>query len=94
MRRNPRSSFAPPSFLRRALCGAALALAQNHAAPSAADLVRQLGLGTTERSLLVVSLMRDLVETDPQGVAQILYEEALSDEAKLAATDALAASGM
>jgi HEAT repeat protein len=74
--------------------GAALALAQNHRAPPAAELVRKLGLGTRERSRLAVSLMRDLVETDPQGVEAMLYDETLPDEAKLAATDALAASGM
>lgn len=73
--------------------GAALALAQNHVAPPAAELVRKLGLGTTERSLLVVSLMRDLVESDPEGVEAMLYDSALPDSAKLAATDALAASG-
>lgn len=74
--------------------GAALALAQNHAAPSAGEVVRKLGIGTRERSLLVVSLMRDLAEVDPKGVQAILYDPALPDEAKLAATDALAASGM
>jgi len=74
--------------------GAALALAQNHIAPPAAELVRKLGLGTREQSMLVISLMRDLVETDPRGVEAMLYDEELPDAAKLAATDALAASGM
>lgn len=74
--------------------GAALALAHNHRAPPAAELVRKLGLGTSERSLLVVSLMRDLVESDAAGLEAMLYDETLPDEAKLAATDALAASGM
>jgi hypothetical protein len=74
--------------------GAALALAHNHAAPGAAEVARKLGIGTRERSLLVVSLMRDLAETDTKGVEAILYDPELPDEAKLAATDALAASGM
>ncbi len=73
--------------------GAALALAQNQAAPPATDLVRTLGLGTTERSLLIASLMRDLVESDPASVEALLVDETLPDAAKLAAVDALAASG-
>ena len=73
--------------------GAALALAQNEAAPPAGTLVRQLGLGTTERSLLIGSLMRDLVEYDPASVEALLADEEASDAIKLAAVDALAASG-
>lgn len=74
--------------------GAALALASVQAAPPASDLIRDLGLGTTERSMLVTSLMRDLVEADPTSVERLLYNPALPDAAKLAATDALAASGL
>ncbi len=74
--------------------GAALALAQNQAAPPAAEIVRLLGLGTTERSLLVASLMRDLVDADPASVADLLSDETLPDAARLAAVDALAASGL
>jgi HEAT repeat protein len=73
--------------------GAALALAQNEAAPPAGTLVRQLGLGTTERSLLIGSLMRDLVEHDPSSVEDLLGDEEAGDAIKLAAVDALAASG-
>ena len=73
--------------------GAALALAQNRLAPSARELVERLGLGTTERSLLVVSLMRDLVDRDAAEVEAILYDPDLPDAPKLAATDALAQSG-
>lgn len=73
--------------------GAALALAQNQAAPPAAEIVRRLGLGTIERSLLVASLMRDLGDTDPASVEDLLGDETLPDAAKLAAVDALAASG-
>ncbi len=73
--------------------GAALALAQEGRAPSAGELVRALGIGTREHSLLVVSLMRDLVKTDPHSVEALLYDLDLPDEAKLAATDALAESG-
>ncbi len=73
--------------------GAALALAQNEAAPPAAELVRTLGLGTSERSLLVGSLMRDLAEHDPASVEALLADEDLGDAIRLAAVDALAASG-
>lgn len=73
--------------------GAALALAQNQAAPPAAEIVERLGLGTSERSLLVASLMRDLVDADPASVEDLLGDETLPDAAKLAAIDALAAGG-
>lgn len=73
--------------------GAALALAQNQAAPPAADVVRQLGLGTRERSLLVASLMRDLVDADPASVEDLIFDPGLPVAARLAAADALAASG-
>lgn len=73
--------------------GAALALAQNGFAPPTSELVRRLGLGTTERSLLVVSLMRDLTEHDPQGVEAMLDEPDLPEALKLAAIDALAETG-
>lgn len=73
--------------------GAALALAQNQAAPPAAEIVERLGLGTSERSLLVASLMRDLVDADPVSVEDVLGDHTIPDAAKLAAVDALAASG-
>jgi len=73
--------------------GAALSLAQEGRAPPVGQLVRGLGIGTTEHSLLVVSLMRDLVQADPHAVEALLYDLELSDTAKLAATDALAESG-
>lgn len=73
--------------------GAALALAQNQAAPPVAELVRALGLGTRERSLLIASLMRDLVDTDPAAVETLVADETLPDRVRLAAVDALAASG-
>lgn len=74
--------------------GAALALAQNQAAPPAAELVHGLGLGTRERSLLVASLMRDLVDVDHTAVIALLKDQEVPDAAKLAAMDALASSGL
>jgi HEAT repeat protein len=73
--------------------GAALALAQEGRAPAVGTLIRGLGIGTSENSLLVVSLMRDLVKADPHAVEALLYDLDLPDAAKLAATDALAESG-
>ena len=73
--------------------GAALALAQEGRAPAVGTLIRELGIGTSENSLLVVSLMRDLVKADPHAVEALLYDLDLPDAAKLAATDALAESG-
>ena len=73
--------------------GAALALAQNNAAPPAADLVRDLRLGARERSLLIPSLMRDLVESDPASVEELVADASLPDAARLAALDALTSGG-
>ncbi|MGY6552874.1 MAG: HEAT repeat domain-containing protein [Erythrobacter sp.] len=73
--------------------GAALALAQNQAAPPARELVERLRLGTEERSLLTASLMRDLVEADPGSVEDLLGDGAIPSATKLAALDALAAGG-
>ena len=73
--------------------GAALALAHEGRAPPVGELVRRLGIGSTERSLLAVSLMRDLCRTDPHAVEALLYDLELPDAVKLAATDALAESG-
>lgn len=73
--------------------GAALALAHEGRGPSAGEMVRRLGIGTDEKSLLVISLMRDFVKTDPHAVEALLYDLEVADAAKLAATDALAESG-
>lgn len=72
--------------------GAALALAQEGRAPPVGELVRSLGIGSKEQSLLVVSLMRDLARTNPHAVEALLYDLEVPDTAKLAATDALAES--
>lgn len=73
--------------------GAALALAQRADAPPPVTLVNKLRVGTEERSLLLVSLMADLVQRDQSAVAAMLLDRNLPYEAKLAATDALADSG-
>jgi HEAT repeat protein len=73
--------------------GAALALAQEGRAPAVGTLIRQLGIGTSENSMLAISLMRDLVKSDPHAVEALLYDLDLPDAVKLAATEALAESG-
>ncbi|MBX7497010.1 HEAT repeat domain-containing protein [Qipengyuania sp. 6B39] len=73
--------------------GAALALAQRPDAPSPETLVEKLRMGSEEHSLLLVSLMSDLVDRDPGSVAALLFERNIPVEAKIAATDALAQGG-
>ena len=73
--------------------GAALALAQKGSAPDPLTVVHKLKVGEEENSLLLVSLMKDLAETDPESVAGLLFEKDLSYRAKVAAMDALADRG-
>ncbi|NVD45936.1 HEAT repeat domain-containing protein [Qipengyuania atrilutea] len=73
--------------------GAALALAQRSAAPPPLTLLRKLSAGQEENSLLLVSLIADLAETDVEAVAGLLFEKDLSQRAKVAAIDALAQRG-
>lgn len=73
--------------------GAALILARREDGPSPRELVRKLRIGTVERSLMIASLMRDLASRNPAAVAALLFEEDLSIQAKIAAADALAATG-
>lgn len=73
--------------------GAALALAQRGSAPDPLTVVHKLKVGEEENSLLLVSLMKDLAETDPESVAGLLFEKDLSYRAKVAAMDALADRG-
>ena len=73
--------------------GAALALAQRDDAPPPSLIVEKLRIGCEERSLLLVSMMRDLAEHDAGAVAGLLFEKDVPYEAKVAATDALAIVG-
>lgn len=73
--------------------GAALLLARREDGPSPGELVRKLNIGTVERSLMVASLMRDLASRDPEAVAALLVEADISMQAKIAAANALAATG-
>ena len=73
--------------------GAALALGQRGEAPPPAELVARLGVSPDRQSLLLVSLMADLVEKDAAAVAALLFERDVPAEAKVAAIDALADAG-
>lgn len=71
---------------------AALALAPIGRLPSARRLVDQLGIGTTEHSLLVVSLFREIATSRPEELKALLYDSSVPTGAKAAAIDALSAS--
>ena len=72
---------------------AALALAHRSDGPPTRLLVDKLKMGSEEHSLLLVSLMCDLVQRNPGEVAALLFERDIPVEAKIAATDALAEGG-
>ena len=71
---------------------AALALAPIGRLPSARRLVDQLGIGTTEHSLLVVSLFREIAGSRSEELKALLYDPTVPSGAKAAAIDALSAS--
>lgn len=73
--------------------GAALALAQRGEGMRPTEVVSHLRLGIDEHSLLLVSLMRDLAARDPDDVREMIFDPMLTDDAKLAAIDALAEMG-
>ena len=78
---------------REVRLGAALALAHREDGPTARELVEKLEIGRKEHSLLLVSLMADLVQRNPGEVAALLFERDVPAEAKVAATDALGEAG-
>lgn len=71
---------------------AALALAEVGDPPPAAELVYKLGIGTTENSLLAVSLFRDIAERRPNELKALLVDENIPAGAKAAIIESLAAS--
>ncbi|HEX8192105.1 MAG TPA: HEAT repeat domain-containing protein [Allosphingosinicella sp.] len=72
---------------------AALSLASIGKAPPARALVDLLGIGTTENSLLVVSLFRDIAPTKPEEIRALILDATVPSGAKAAAIEALSASG-
>lgn len=71
---------------------AALSLAEAGEPPPAAELVYKLGIGTTENSLLAVSLFRDIAERRPEELKALLVDQAVPAGAKAAIIESLAAS--
>lgn len=72
---------------------AALALASGGHAPPARLLVDKLGIGTTENSMLVVGLFRDIAATRRDDIRSLVEDAEVNPSVKAAAIDALSASG-
>jgi HEAT repeat protein len=72
---------------------AALALAAAGEAPPADQLVRKLGIGTREQSLLALSLMREIARKKPDEVKGLVLDPATEPHARASAIEALSASG-
>lgn len=71
---------------------AALSLAQVGEPPPAAELVYKLGIGTSENSLLAVSLFRDVAERRPDELKALLVDPNIPAGAKAAVIESLSAS--
>ncbi len=72
---------------------AALSLAQSGHSPPAVELVRRLGIGERERSLLVTSLFKDVASQRPGELEALLTEADMPSAARVAAVEALAHAG-
>jgi HEAT repeat protein len=72
---------------------AALALAAIGRTPPARELVDRLGIGTTENSLLVAGLFKDIAARRPQEIRGLVLDDGVPAGAKAAAIEALSASG-
>lgn len=73
--------------------GAALALAHRADGPGPGEILRKLRAGVEEHSLMLVPLMRDFAARDPAAVVALVHDRTQTDEARLAAIDALADLG-
>ncbi|HET9426811.1 MAG TPA: HEAT repeat domain-containing protein [Allosphingosinicella sp.] len=72
---------------------AALSLAQSGRSPPVAELVDRLKIGTDERSLLTISLFKDLAEQCPEQLEALLGDAGSPSGARMAAAQALAHAG-
>jgi hypothetical protein len=72
---------------------AALSLAEHDDQAALRDLVEELGLGTSEDSLLIISLFRTLAERRPEDVKALVRAPDLNAQVRLAAIEALAGTG-
>lgn len=71
---------------------AALSLAAVGKPPPARELVFKLGIGSTENSLLAVSLLRDVAVSRPNELKELLVNEDIPAGAKAAVIESLSAS--
>ncbi len=72
---------------------AALSLAEAGEAPSGAEIIYRLGIGSRENSLLAVSLFHDIAEQRPDELKTLLVDENIPPGAKAAVIESLAVSG-
>ncbi|RST30691.1 hypothetical protein HMF7854_07485 [Sphingomonas ginkgonis] len=72
---------------------AALALAHSNRAPPVGLLVERLRLGTSERSLLITSLLADIARERQAEVRALIDDPAVPPPVKAAAIEALGATG-
>lgn len=72
---------------------AAMSLAHSGRSPSATELVERLKIGTEEKSLLIISLFKDLAEQRPEQLEALLANPDLPSGARMAAAQALAHAG-
>lgn len=72
---------------------AALALASAGRSPPAKDLVRKLGIGTRENSILIVAILQEIAKERPGEIKALIEDPDTHPAAKAAAIESLSASG-
>ena len=72
---------------------AAIALAASGEAPPARTLIEKLGIGSSENSMLIVGLFRDIAGERPEEIRELVEDETTHPAVKVAAIDALSNSG-
>ena len=72
---------------------AAISLAEKGEAPPAGELVERLGIGRQERSLLVAALFKEIAQHRSGDLELLLRDARAPADARVAAVEALAASG-
>lgn len=72
---------------------AALALATSGRAPAAGRLVKMLGLGRGERSMLITALFQEIARQRPDELRELIEDRVSPPLVKAAAIEALTASG-
>jgi HEAT repeat protein len=72
---------------------AAMSLASMRQSPPAAQLVKSLGIGRSETSLLTIALFEEIAAVRPEEVRALIEDENSPGAVKAAAIDSLSASG-